>query len=89
MGMSAYFATIREKVGAELLLIPSVSVLPWDSDGRLLLVRHSPSGPWDLLAEQWSRTKHLKKLLEESVRGSGGGVEVTGLRTVLGGPSYA
>jgi hypothetical protein len=30
-------------VGHELLLLPSVAVLPWDADGRLLLVRQPRS----------------------------------------------
>jgi len=89
MGMSAYFATIREKVGAELLLIPSVSVLPWDSDGRLLLVRHSPSGPWVLIGGAVEPDEAPEEAARrEAFEEVGVAVEVTGLRTVLGGPSY-
>jgi ADP-ribose pyrophosphatase YjhB (NUDIX family) len=41
MGISAHIARQRASVGHDLLLLPSVSVLPVDEAGRLLLVRHA------------------------------------------------
>jgi hypothetical protein len=41
VGISAYIARLRAAVGHDLLLLPSVSVLPVDEAGRLLLVRHA------------------------------------------------
>jgi len=41
MGISAHIARLRAAVGHDLLLLPSVSVLPVDAAGRLLLVRHA------------------------------------------------
>ena len=41
MGISPYLRRLREAVGHELLLVPSVAVLAWDDDGRLLLVREA------------------------------------------------
>ena len=41
MGIAAHIARLRAVVGHELLLVPSVSVLPVDQAGRLLLVRHA------------------------------------------------
>ena len=39
--MSAHVGRLRAVVGHELLLLPSVSVLPIDDAGRVLLVRHT------------------------------------------------
>lgn len=44
--MSPYLAQIRDLVGHQLLLLPAVTVLPWDADGRLLLVRQANPGGW-------------------------------------------
>jgi hypothetical protein len=41
MSISAHLARLRAVVGHGLLLLPSVSVLPVDHAGRLLLVRHA------------------------------------------------
>jgi ADP-ribose pyrophosphatase YjhB (NUDIX family) len=39
--MSAHVGRLRAVLGHELLLLPSVSVLPVDETGRVLLVRHA------------------------------------------------
>jgi len=41
MSISAHLARLRAVVGHDLLLLPSVSVLPVDQAGQLLLVRHA------------------------------------------------
>ena len=41
MSIPAHIARLRAVVGHDLLLLPSVSVLPVDQAGRLLLVRHA------------------------------------------------
>jgi hypothetical protein len=41
VGMSAHIGRLRAVVGHELLLLPSVSVLPVDEVDRVLLVRHA------------------------------------------------
>ena len=41
MGIAAHVVRLRAIVGHELLLLPSVSVLPVDEAGRVLLVRHA------------------------------------------------
>ena len=41
MGIASHIARLRAVVGHELLLLPSVSVLPVDEAGRVLLVRHA------------------------------------------------
>jgi len=41
VGIAAHIARLRAVIGHELLLVPSVSVLPVDEAGRVLLVRHA------------------------------------------------
>ena len=42
--ISPYIRRLRERVGSELLLLPSISVLPRDEHGRILLVRLADGG---------------------------------------------
>ena len=49
MAISDYVRLLREVIGKQLLLLPSVSVLVQDDDDRLLLVRHADSGLWGLV----------------------------------------
>ena len=46
MTMSPYMRDLRAKVGPSLLEIPAVSVLTFDSEDRVLLVRHAEIGSW-------------------------------------------
>ncbi len=41
MPISDYLKRLREKVGTELLLVPSVTAAIFDDAGRILLVKHS------------------------------------------------
>jgi ADP-ribose pyrophosphatase YjhB (NUDIX family) len=47
--ISPYVARLRSLVGTELLQLPSVAVLPIDTAGRVLLVRHADTGVWGLV----------------------------------------
>ena len=44
--MSEYVRSLREKIGNALLEVPTVSVLTFDGDGRVLLVRHVEGDLW-------------------------------------------
>ncbi|HEX5616144.1 MAG TPA: GNAT family N-acetyltransferase [Acidimicrobiia bacterium] len=46
MGMSEYLRQLRAQVGHALLVLPSVTVLPRDDEGRVLLVRNTDTGRW-------------------------------------------
>ena len=46
MPMSDYLRAIRQKVGHALLVVPSVTVICRDSNGRVLLVRDAETGVW-------------------------------------------
>ena len=46
MPMSDYLRAIRQKVGHALLVVPSVTVICRDSNGRVLLVKDAETGVW-------------------------------------------
>jgi 8-oxo-dGTP pyrophosphatase MutT (NUDIX family) len=46
MPISSYLRGLREKLGPELVLVPSVTVIVYDSQDRILLVKHSDAGVW-------------------------------------------
>lgn len=46
MPISPYIRDLREKVGTRLLQIPSVTILIWDEDGRVLLVKQTDPEIW-------------------------------------------
>jgi 8-oxo-dGTP pyrophosphatase MutT (NUDIX family) len=50
MGMSDYYRKLREKVGHELLMMPSVAAVVHDERGRILMMRHRADGKWSLPA---------------------------------------
>lgn len=89
MPISDYLRGLRQKVGTELLLVPAVTILCRDEQGRVLLAKHHDYDQWALpggsidpdeapadaaVREMWEETG----LLVEPVRVQG----------VYGGPSY-
>jgi len=46
MPMSDFMRGVREKVGHDLLVVPSVTGAVFDTERRLLLVKHSNGGVW-------------------------------------------
>ncbi len=89
MGISPFVSELRSMVGNHLLVLPSVAVLPWDSDGRLLLVRQADSGQWATIGgavepDEAPQSAALREAAEEA----GVVVELTSIRAVLGGPGF-
>lgn len=89
MGISPYLQSLREAVGHELLLVPSVAVLAWDEDGRLLLVRDAETGRWQTIGgaiepDESPQNAALRETQEEA----GVIVRVERIRAVLGGPQF-
>lgn len=89
MAISPHVARLRQKVGHDLLLLPSVAVLPRDEDGRLLLVRLADDGRWATIGgavepDEAPEAAARREALEEA------GVVVTlrRLLAVVGGPGY-
>jgi len=44
--MSPYMRALRAKIGNDLIVMPSVTVLTFDDDGRVLLVLHAEGNVW-------------------------------------------
>jgi len=89
VAISPFLARLRALIGDELLVLPSVAVLPWDDDGRLLIVRNAETGQWQTIGgliepDESPRTAAVREAKEEA----GVDVELTGLRDVAGGPEY-
>lgn len=89
MPISPYIRRLREHVGHDLLLVPSVAVLPRDDDGRILLVRQSDDGRWATIGgaveiDEDPRDSAIRETREEA----GVDVELTGILDVLGGPGF-
>jgi ADP-ribose pyrophosphatase YjhB (NUDIX family) len=89
MPLSDHVRRLREKIGTELLLLPSVSVLVLDEEGRLMLVRHADSGLWGLIGGAVEVDERPEEAaVRETEEETGLIVELTRLVTVLGGPRF-
>jgi len=90
VAISAHIARLRAAVGHDLLLLPSVSVLPVDPDGRLLLVQQA--GHHDGWAVLGGAVDPGESPAEAAVRETreeiGVDVRLVRLLDVLGGPDY-
>lgn len=88
MPMSAYYASLRERLGSELLLIPAVAAVVHDPTGRVL-VQERHGGNYSLPAgaiEPGESPQHavVREVLEET----GLDVSVSRLLGVFGGDKY-
>lgn len=90
MAISAHIARLRSAVGHDLLLLPSVSVLPVDQAGRLLLVRHAGHHDgWGVLGGAVEIGESpAEAAVRETREETGLEVRLTRLLDVLGGPDY-
>ncbi len=89
MGISPYLRHLRERVGHDLVLLPSVAVLPWDEDGRLLMVREAETGMWQTVGGAIEPDESpVEAAVREASEEAGIVVELTGIRGVIGGPSF-
>ena len=90
MGIAAHIARLRAVIGHELLLVPSVSVLPVDEAGRVLLVRHAGHGDeWGVLGGAIDVGESpAAAAVREAREEISAEVELVRLLDVLGGPDY-
>jgi ADP-ribose pyrophosphatase YjhB (NUDIX family) len=90
MSISANLARLRAVVGHDLLLLPSVSVLPVDHAGRLLLVRHAGHDDgWGVLGGAVEVGESpADAAVRETREEIGVDVRLVRLLDVLGGPDY-
>jgi len=89
MPISPYIRRLRERVGNELLVVPSATVLVWSAAGELLLVRDRDGGRWTTIGgaiepDESPQQAARREALEEA----GVEVELDGLRGVFGGPRF-
>jgi ADP-ribose pyrophosphatase YjhB (NUDIX family) len=89
MGMPEYLRRLREKVGHDLLFLPSVACLIRDSEDRILLVKHVegwwnlPGGFIDDPLETPAVAARREVREETSVE-----VDLVGIAGVFGGPDF-
>jgi 8-oxo-dGTP pyrophosphatase MutT (NUDIX family) len=87
MPISEYMKALRDKVGKNLLLMPSAAAAVFDGEGRVLLVQSTETGKWMIPGgsvdpqEQPADTA-VRELWEET----GLLIELTALVGVYGGP---
>jgi 8-oxo-dGTP pyrophosphatase MutT (NUDIX family) len=89
VGISPYLRWLREAIGHELVLLPSVAVLPWDENDRLLLVREAETGLWQTIGGAIEPDESpTEAAIREAAEEAGVEVELTGIRGVVGGPQF-
>jgi ADP-ribose pyrophosphatase YjhB (NUDIX family) len=89
MAISPHIARLRRAVGHELLVLPSVAVLPRDTDGRLLLVRIVDTGQWAAIGGAIEPDESPEDAARrESREEAGVEVALRGIVAVLGGPQF-
>ncbi len=89
MSMSDYLRTLRRKVGHDLLVVPSVTVICRDPGGRVLLVKDAETGVWlapggSIEPDESPADAAVREMWEET------GLTVAPLRIlgVYGGPEF-
>jgi 8-oxo-dGTP pyrophosphatase MutT (NUDIX family) len=89
MAISPYVARLREKVGHDLLVLPSVAVLPRDEIGRILLVQIADTGQWATIGGAIEPDESPEEAAVREAEEEAGVVLVLGeLLGVVGGPEY-
>ena len=89
MGISAYLRRLREHVGHDLILMPAVSVLVWDAQGRVLLVREAETGRWQTVGGSIEPDEDpYSAAVREAREEAGVDVRIDRIRAVLGGARY-
>ncbi len=89
MAISPYLANLRRAIGHDLVLLPSVAVVPRDADGRILIVRSRESGHWQTIGgavdpDEAPTDAARREALEEV----GVTLEIGAVLAVLGGPEF-
>ncbi|YAL84063.1 NUDIX domain-containing protein [Dermacoccaceae bacterium W4C1] len=89
MPVAPHIARLRAKVGHDLLLLPSVAVLPIDDEGRVLLVRQTDFGTYGTVggAVDEDESPH-DAAVREAAEEIGVRVEITGILAAVGGPEF-
>ncbi len=87
--MSPFIRRLRDLIGNELLVLPSVAVLPRDDRGRVLLVRLIDSGLWATIGGAIEPDESPQEAaLREAEEEAGVRLSLGKMLAVLGGPEY-
>jgi len=87
--MSPFLTQLRQKVGHDLLLLPSVTVLVFNPEDQVLLVRHANNNVWVapggmIEVDEVPEAAAQREMREET----GCEVELLGILGVYGGPAF-
>lgn len=89
MPISPYLTHLRAKVGHELLILPSVAVVPLREDGAVLLMLHDSSGRWETIGGMVEPGETPEQAARREAREEiGVDVELGRLLGVVGGPGF-
>ena len=90
MGIAPHIARLRAVVGHELLLLPSVALLPVDEAGRLLLVQETGhEDGWHVMGGAVDMGESpAEAAVREAREEMGVGVRLVRLLDVVGGPDF-
>jgi 8-oxo-dGTP pyrophosphatase MutT (NUDIX family) len=89
MAISPYIRELRQVIGHQLLVLPSVSVLPRDERGRLLLVRLIDTGRWATIGGAVEPDESpAEAAVREAEEEAGVTLRLGPILAVLGGPEY-
>lgn len=89
MPLSPYIRDLRERIGTDLLLLPSVAVLPFDDAGRLLLVRQIDGGRWGTIGGAVEVDEAPSAAAAREAREEAGiEIELQDILGVVGGPDF-
>jgi 8-oxo-dGTP pyrophosphatase MutT (NUDIX family) len=89
MPISPHIRAIRSKIGNDLIMLPSVAIMLFDSKGRLLLAKDAASGLWMTIGgaiepDETPADAAVRECWEET----GLLVEPTSLLGIFGGPEF-
>lgn len=88
MPISPYLRGLRERIGHDLVLLPSATLLLWDR-GRLALVRSAETGQWQTIGGAVDPDEHpADAAVREAAEETGVRATLPRLRGVVGGPAY-
>jgi ADP-ribose pyrophosphatase YjhB (NUDIX family) len=89
VAIAPYVRRLRERVGTDLLLLPSVAVVPRDGHGRVLLVRIIDTGQWAVIGGAVEPDESPQEAaVREAQEEAGVVVRLGAILGVLGGPQY-